>query len=319
MSHARVRAAKLAIDGAHAVAGHDGRLGIRQASELQREQPSLTRRELGHARKRQARVEMPLDARAAIGDDLGAADRAIDRRERIEPCVTALNARQPVRLVDRDGAQPTEHPVTVGLAAQQDQPRRLASVFDELVRAIDRARDCSVEIAVVAAIELAFIAPRRQPLWRRFCGWFGRALHQPRPGRDRPAGVPAGTRVAPRARRTALPDHRGGAAAPTEERARPRPEGEASDRVRRETQPAGPARSGRSERCVRSPKAEMSHGRTPASRVEPQTSGAHRERQRPARGVALLLFVRSARPVGVARGARVSRRSAIHMSAATRC
>ena len=260
MSHARVRAAKLAIDGAHAVAGHDGRLGIGQAGELQREQPSLTRRELGHARKRQARVEMPLDARAAIGDHLGAADRAIDRRERVEPCVTALNARQPVRLVDRDDAQPTEHAVTVGLAAQQDQPRRLASVFDELVRAIDRARDCSVEIAVVAAIELAFIAPWRQPRWRRFCAcWFGRALHQPRPGRDRPAGVPAGTRVAPRARRTGLPDHRGGAAAPTEEQARLRPEGEASDRVRgaKLSRPAR-AGSGRSERSVRSPKAEMS-------------------------------------------------------------
>jgi hypothetical protein len=156
-----------------------------------------------------------------IGDELGPANRAIDRPERVEPDITTLNARQPIRLVDRDGAQPTEHAITVGLAAQQDQPRRLASVFDELVRAIDRACHCSVEIAVVTAIELAFITPWRRPLWRRCCGWrFGRALHQPRPGRDRPAAVLAGRRVAPRARRTGSPDHRGGAAAPTEEQAR---------------------------------------------------------------------------------------------------
>ena len=41
---------------------------------------------------------------------------------------------------------------------------------------------------MVAAIELALIAPWRQPLWRRFCAWwFGRALHQPGLGKPGPA------------------------------------------------------------------------------------------------------------------------------------
>jgi hypothetical protein len=41
--------------------------------------------------------------------------------------------------VDRDDAQPGEDRIALGLTAQEDRPRRLAGVLDELARRPHRA------------------------------------------------------------------------------------------------------------------------------------------------------------------------------------
>src|SRR4029453_19126356 len=93
---------------------------------------------------------------------------------------TAFDRREAVGLVDGDHAQPGEDRVAIGLGSQQDRPGALAGVLDQFARGVDGVRDGALEVAVVASVELGFVA----------AGWtrgLGRGLHEPRPGRGRPA------------------------------------------------------------------------------------------------------------------------------------
>jgi hypothetical protein len=96
-----VGSAKLAVDRAHAVAGHDGHFRIRQPGDLQREQTSLAWRQRGDARERNPRLKQSVQARARVRDTVGPND-CTGRDGCVEPSVAALDARQPERLVDRD-------------------------------------------------------------------------------------------------------------------------------------------------------------------------------------------------------------------------
>ena len=98
--------------------------------------------------------------RARVGDDL--VPVAVRRAQPLEVRVASVDRREPVGLVDGDDAQPGEDRVALGLAAQQDRPRGLAGVLDELARRVDDAGDGAVEVAVVAAVELVFVAARRR-------------------------------------------------------------------------------------------------------------------------------------------------------------
>jgi hypothetical protein len=65
------------------------------------------------------------------------------------------------------------------LAADEDRPRRLARVLDQLTRRADDVSDCAVKRAMVATVELGLVATRS---WRLSALWFARGLHEPRPG-----------------------------------------------------------------------------------------------------------------------------------------
>jgi len=75
-----------------------------------------------------------------------------------ESCLPALDRREPVGLVDGDHAQPGEDRVAVGLGSQQGGPGGLAGVLDQLARGVDGVRDGALEVAVVASVELGFVA-----------------------------------------------------------------------------------------------------------------------------------------------------------------
>jgi hypothetical protein len=117
--------------------------------------------------RRNPRVEQSVQARPRVRDTVGPNDCA-GRDGCVEPSVAALDARQPVRLVDRDRPQPPEHTVAIGLAAQQDQPRGLAGVLDQRARRVHRTPDRPHERAVVTLIQLGFVATRH-----RGCGGLG--------------------------------------------------------------------------------------------------------------------------------------------------
>src|SRR5215210_3590632 len=81
-----------------------------------------------------------------------------------EPRIATLDGREAVRLVDRDDAQPGEDRVALGLGAQEDHPRRLAGVLDELGRSAHDARYGAVEVALMPAVELVLVTVWRLPL-----------------------------------------------------------------------------------------------------------------------------------------------------------
>jgi hypothetical protein len=78
--------------------------------------------------------------------------------------------------MDRDDAQPGEDRIALGLTAQEDRPRRLAGVLDELSRPLYGACDGTVELAMMAPLQLVFV-PACVGVWG-----VGRGLHEPRSG-----------------------------------------------------------------------------------------------------------------------------------------
>lgn len=100
-------------------------------------------------------------------------------------------------------AQPRKDRAAVGLVAEEDAPGVLVRLLDEFRGGVDDAGDGALEVAVVASVELLFVAAGC-----RRGGWCGRGLHGPRPGRSRPAEGPRGC-CQSTVRRSGLPDHRG--------------------------------------------------------------------------------------------------------------
>jgi hypothetical protein len=70
----------------------------------------------------------------------------------------AFSGAEAIGLVDGDDAQPREDRGAVGLAAQHDRPRALASLFDELAGSVDDAGDRTLKVAVVTAVEVVLVA-----------------------------------------------------------------------------------------------------------------------------------------------------------------
>ena len=64
---------------------------------------------------------------------------AVLRAQPLEPRVSPVDRRESVRLVDRHDAQPGEDRIALGLTAEEDHPRRLTGILDELVRRVHRA------------------------------------------------------------------------------------------------------------------------------------------------------------------------------------
>ena len=93
-----------------------------------------------------------------------------------------LDGGEAVGLVDGYQAQPREYRVALGLRSQEDRPRGLAGVLDELARRTHEVRDGAVQRAVMLAVELLLVTARRRPPQCRGGGGFGRGLHEPRPG-----------------------------------------------------------------------------------------------------------------------------------------
>src|SRR6266540_5374767 len=119
--------------------------------------------------------------------------------------VATVALAQAKRFADGDDVEPAEDRRAVGLGAQHDRPGVLAGVLDHFAGRVDGVSDGTLEVAVMATEQLGFIAAKDRG------GGFGRGLHEPRPGRDRPAASSPWRRRAPWVRRAGLPDHRGGA------------------------------------------------------------------------------------------------------------
>ena len=130
-----VGAAKLSIDRPHAVPGERRDLPIRESCDLEREQLALAWAQLGHARKRGARCLLALTGAVQILDQLGPREHAgASGDASIESIVAPLNIGEPIGLMDRDRAEPSEElRVTLGLAAEKLRPRKRAGVIDQRV------------------------------------------------------------------------------------------------------------------------------------------------------------------------------------------
>lgn len=88
--------------------------------------------------------------------------------------------------MDGDDAQPAEDRVAVWLTAHEDRPGGLTGVLDQLARGADDVGDRTLEVTMVAAVELVFVAVRPVGRASRDGGSvFGWGLHAPRPGRRR--------------------------------------------------------------------------------------------------------------------------------------
>ena len=155
-----------------------GDLDVAEAGDQEGEVCALAVWEGGENLQRLARLEDVVD-RERVGDD--GVPRS-GRKHRLEVEVATVALAEPERLADRDDVEPAEDRCPVGLGAQQDGPRVLAGVLDELTRGVDRVGDRAVEVAVVAAVELVLVAAQRRATAQRLGCGFGRGLHEPRPG-----------------------------------------------------------------------------------------------------------------------------------------
>ena len=86
------------------------------------------------------------------------------REHRFKVDVAALALAEPDGLAGGHDVEPAEDRVRARAAPEQDRPGVLAGVLDELARSVDGVGDGAMQIAVVAAVELVFVAARPRPL-----------------------------------------------------------------------------------------------------------------------------------------------------------
>ena len=89
-----------------------------------------------NAAERLKRLERIVE-RSRVGHDV--VPVAVLRPQPLEPRVSPVDPRESVRLVNRDDAQPGEDRIALGLTAEEDRPRRLAGILDELARRLHSA------------------------------------------------------------------------------------------------------------------------------------------------------------------------------------
>ena len=92
----------------------------------------------------------------------------------------SLALAQPEGLARGDDVEPAEDRRPGGLGSEHERPRVLAGVLDQLAWRVDRVRDGTAQVVVMAAVELVLVAAQGGPCCR-LCR-FGRGLHEPRSG-----------------------------------------------------------------------------------------------------------------------------------------